>query len=177
MKKLLTRWARRGVLFSILMIALGAVLFVWPGHTLELATKLVGAGLLAAGVIAGIQWYRDRHVVGNSYINLATGILLEILGVIVLTAPGLIVSILPVCVGLMILVNGIVNLAQALDLRRAGYSLWTVSFIMAVLTLVLGALIALNPFSTMEVLVMAIGIILVYNGVTNLWIGSRYRKY
>lgn len=177
MKKLLARWAKKGMLFSLLMVVVGAVLFIWPGHTLELATKLVGFGLLAAGVIAGVQWYRDRHVVGSGYVNLAAGILMVALGIVVLSAPGLIVSILPVCVGVLTLVNGVVNLAQALDLKRAGYARWTVSFIMAVLTIVLGALIALNPFSTMEVLVMAIGIILIYNGLTNLWIGSRYRKY
>ena len=40
----------------------------------------------------------------------------------------------------------------------------------------LGLLVILNPFSTMEMLVMAIGVVIIYNGASNLWIESRYRK-
>ena len=51
-----------------------------------------------------------------------------------------------------------------------------VSLALAILTLVLGLLIVFNPFKTMEALVVAIGVITLYNGVSNLWIESRYRR-
>jgi uncharacterized membrane protein HdeD (DUF308 family) len=41
---------------------------------------------------------------------------------------------------------------------------------------VLGLLILFNPFSTMEMLVVAIGVIIIYNGVSNLLIELGYRK-
>ena len=85
-------------------------------------------------------------------------------------------SIVPVAVGIVVAVNGVINLAQALDLKREGYDRWPGSLALAVLTIVLGLLVVFNPFSTMEMLVMALGIVILYNGVSNLWIESRYRK-
>ena len=79
-------------------------------------------------------------------------------------------------VGGLVLLNGIVNLAQALDQKRRYYNRWVFSLAMAILTIVLGGLIMLNPFSTMEMLVVAIGIIIIYNGVSNLLIELGYRK-
>ena len=97
-------------------------------------------------------------------------------GIVVLAAPKFLISIVPFAVGVVVLVNGIVNLAQALDQRRMGYGRWSFSLALAVLTIVLGVLVICNPFSTMEMLVMAIGIVVAYNGLSNLWIESRYRK-
>ena len=45
-----------------------------------------------------------------------------------------------------------------------------------ILTIVLGVLIMFDPFSTMEMLVVAIGVIIIYNGVSNLLIELGYRR-
>lgn len=167
---------KNSVWLSILMIVLGLVLALWPGHVMTTAVTILGVALLAGGAISAISWYRGR-MRGASYLTLAEGILLGVAGIFVLAAPKLLISILPVCVGIVILVNGVVNLAQALDQRRAGYPRWTVSLTLAILTVVLGLLVVFNPFSTMEMLVTAIGIVVIYNGASNLWIESRYRRF
>lgn len=167
---------RNNMLLSILMVVLGAVMFLWPGKSLELVARILGIGLLVMGAISAFTWYRERHKVSANYMTLAIGILMALLGVIVLAAPKGVVSMLPRLVGIAIIINGIVNLAQAMDQRRTGMEKWTVSLIMAILTIALGAFIALHAFGVMKTAVMAIGGILIYNGVSNLWIESRYRK-
>ena len=97
-------------------------------------------------------------------------------GIIVLVAKRQLISLAPLVVGIVVLLNGVVNLAQALDQRREGYARWTVSMALAVVTIVLGLLVALNPFKAMELVVVAIGVVIIYNGASNLWIDSRYRK-
>ena len=164
-----------GLLLSILMIVIGLILVLWPGHVMTTAVTILGIALLAGGVISILSWYRGR-MKGASYATLAEGILLAVAGVVVLGSPRFLISIFPVFVGIVILINGIINLAQALDQKREGYARWTVSLALAVLTIVLGLLITFNPFSTMEMLVMAIGFVIIYNGVSNLWIESRYKK-
>ena len=51
-----------------------------------------------------------------------------------------------------------------------------IALALAVLTMVLGLLIMFNPFSTMEMLVVAIGGVSIYNGASNLFIEAGYRK-
>ena len=85
------------------------------------------------------------------------------------------ISIIPVVVGVGVIFNGALNLAQALELRRSGYANWGVSLALAIVTVLLGLIMVFNPFSTMEMLVAAIGGVILYNGLSNLWIESRYR--
>ena len=175
MKDFLYRADNHGVLLSILMIVLGLLLALWPGHVMTTALTLLGIALVVGGGLLIYSWYRGRNQ-NSSVITLTEGILLAIAGLVVLFAPRFLISIVPFAVGAMIALNGIFNLAQAFDQRRERYSRWTASLAMAVLTVVLGLLILFNPFSTMEMLVVAIGVIIIYNGVSNLLIELGYRK-
>ena len=175
MKNFFYRADNHGVLLSILMIVLGLVLAIWPGHVMTSAMTILGIALLAGGALLIFSWYSGRNR-DSSVITLAEGIVLAVAGLVVLIAPKFLISIVPFCVGAVITLNGIFNLAQALDQRKANYNRWTASLVMAILTIVLGLLIVFNPFSTMEMLVVAIGIIIIYNGVSNLLIELGYRK-
>ncbi len=165
----------RGIWLSILMIIIGLVLVMWPGHVMTTAIRVLGFALLAGGGILIYSWNRDRAI-ANDPLTLAEGIVLAVAGLFVLLAPGLIISIIPFAVGGVVVVNGILNLAQALDQKRYGYYRWTWALALAILTIVLGGLIILNPFSTMEMLVIAIGVIIIYNGVSNLLIEFGYHR-
>ena len=63
--------------------------------------------------------------------------------------------------GLFVIFDSISRVQNALDLRRCGYSSWKSFLLLPVLSVVLGVIMILNPFGTMETLVMAIGIILI----------------
>ena len=175
MKDFLYRADNHGVLLSILMIVLGLLLALWPGHVMNTALTLLGIALVVGSGLLIYSWYSGRGK-NSSVITLAEGILLAVVGLAVLITPRFLISIVPFAVGAMIALNGIFNLAQAFDQRRERYNHWIASLAMAILTIVLGLLIMLNPFSTMEVLVVAIGVIIIYNGVSNLLIELGYRK-
>ena len=168
--------SRNNVLLSIVMVVLGLALFFWPGKTLELAARILGIALLIGAAVSAISWYRGRHRAGADYTSLAIAIVCLIVGLIVLCAPRGIITLLPKLIGIAVLLNGALNLAQALEMRRMGGVSWTSPMVMAVLTMLLGLFLILFAFSAMKVAVMVIGGIFVYNGVSNLWIESRYRK-
>ena len=170
------KYTRNNKALSIVMVALGLVLFLWPGKTLELAARILGIALLVGAVVCGVSWYRDRHKANAGYGTLALGIVCLVAGIIVLAAPRGVITLLPKLVGLAVVVNGVLNLAQALELRRMGGSSWTSSLVMAVLTIVAGLFLMFFAFGAMKAAVMVIGAISVYNGASNLWIESRYRK-
>ena len=170
------KFSKNNTALSIVMVALGLILFLWPGKTLELAARILGIALLVGAAVSGVSWYRDRHKANAGYAMLAVAIACLIAGVIVLSAPRGIITLLPKLVGLAVIVNGALNLAQALELRRMGGNSWTSSLVMAILTIVAGLFLLCFAFGAMKAAVMVIGAIFVYNGASNLWIESRYRK-
>ena len=170
------RFSRNNVLLSIGMVVLGLVLLLWPGKTLTLAARILGIALLIGAVISFVSWYRDRHKLNANTATLAIAIACLIAGIIVLAAPKGVITLLPKLIGLAVLVNGVINLAQALELRKEGQASWTSSMVMAVLTILLGGFLVFFAFGAMKAAVMVIGGVFVYNGVSNLWIESRYRK-
>ena len=170
------KYSKNTTLLSILMALLGLVLFIRPGKTLELAARILGIALLVGAAASGFSWYRDRHKAGASFAPLALAALFVIAGVVVLVAPKGVVSLLPKLIGIAIIVNGIINLAQAMELRKVGHPGWLSTLVMAALTLVAGIFLLVFAFSAMKAAVMVIGGVFVYNGVSNLWIESRYKS-
>ena len=169
------RFSKNNALLSAVMVVLGLVLFIWPGKSLELAAKILGVALLVGAVVSGISWYRDRQKVGADYTSLAIAIVCLLVGLVVLAAPRGFISMLPKLIGVAVLLNGILNLAQALDMRKRGGA-WASPLVMAALTILAGLFLLLFAFGAMKAAVMVIGGVLVYNGASNLWIESRYRK-
>lgn len=170
------RFNKNNVLLSILMAVLGLVLFIWPGQTLAVAGRILGIALLVGAAVSGFTWYKDRNKPGTSYTTLAIGILCLVVGLIVLIAPKGVVALLPRLVGVFIVVNGVINLAQALELRNVGQSSWTGSLVMAILTILAGAFLVFFASRVVDAVVMVIGGVLIYNGVSNIWIESRFKK-
>ena len=176
MKYRFQKFSKNNVLLSIVMIILGLLLIIWPGKTLEVAAKILGIALLVGGVISCFSWYRDRHVYGGDYTTLAIGILCLVAGLVVFIAPHGVITLLPKIIGVGIAVNGVLNLAQAMEMRKMGSANWMGSVIMAALTIVAGLFLVFFSFSAMKAAVMVIGGVIIYNGVSNLLIESGYRK-
>ena len=176
MKASFFNFGRNNVLLSVLMVVIGLILVIWPGFALRLAAQVLGVALLAAAVIFGVSWYRDRHLAQRNDVNLALAIVAALAGVVVLLAPKAVISVIPWIVGLVIFINGIVNLAQALDQRKAGDPRWIIALLLAILTLLLGLAILSDPFRAITAPVVVVGVVFLFNGISNLWIESRYRK-
>lgn len=78
------------------------------------------------------------------------------------------VRALPVVFGLFVIFDSLGRVQNALELRRCQYSSWKGFLLLALLSVVLGIVMVVNPFGAMETLVMAIGVILIVEGALNL---------
>lgn len=70
--------------------------------------------------------------------------------------------------GLFVIFDSLGRVQNALELRRCQYSSWKGFLLLALLSVVLGIVMVVNPFGAMETLVMAIGVILIVEGALNL---------
>ena len=76
-----------------------------------------------------------------------------------------VISIIPIILGIVILLSGIVKFQQAIDLARMKVSRWSTVLATALLNVILGAVVILNPFSTVTTLLQLVGIGLIYSGL------------
>ena len=153
---------------SVAFILVGLALLLWPEACLRVVCGLFGLVILMKGV-GSIYSFLKAEVRGFfSYFGWLFGAAAVALGIFLLIRPQTVVSILPILVGLFVIMDGVMRVQSAFELRAAGYDRWWSLLILALVSVVLGAVMLWNPFGTVELLVMAIGVILMVEGALNL---------
>lgn len=160
---------KKGFLLSALaLMLLGLALLLWPEASLRLVCYLFGAVILVKGLLSIWGYVRAEERFFFDYFGLVFGIAASALGVFLLLQPDTVVSVLPILVGIYVIVDAVVRLQSAFELRAMGYGRWWGFLILAGLSVALGVLMVVNPFETVQLLVMAIGVILLVEGALSL---------
>lgn len=161
---------------AILCVVLGLVLLIWPGTTTQLICKLLGAVLFAYGAVQVVLYLFNRDRTMLSQGMLVLGIVFAVIGSFILLKPETIIMAVPVIVGVLIVLHGLHNVAQAIGLKKENYDNWWVAFLLGVLTATLGGVLIYNPFTVVDTIVRMIGLFLIYDGLSDVWILSRVFK-
>ena len=156
-------------LTAIFSILLGLVLVIWPDATKMAVSYLIGAALVVLGVIQVVRYFVYEVRLDLFRYDFVSGLILLGVGVFLLMRPEIIVGFLPVLLGMAIVIDGAVKIQQSMDLLRVGYRHWWLVLLLAVLALAAGVVLLVNPFEAASTLVLMIGIVLIYVGVTDLW--------
>ena len=78
-------------------------------------------------------------------------------------------DLVPVVLGFLITISGILKLQNSVDLLRLGHGTWHVAFALAIINIVFGVVLLINPFAK-EILITLVGIGFVYSGATDLYV-------
>lgn len=161
---------------AILCALLGLVLLIWPGTTMQIVCMALGIVLLAYGIIqiAIYLFIRERTIMLQGMLLL--GIIFAVIGAWILLKPEMIIMAVPVIVGVLIVIHGLHNIVQAIALQKDGYERWWLALLFGVLTVVFGGVLIYNPFEAVELVVRLIGVFLIYDGLSDIWILSRVFK-
>lgn len=161
---------------AVLCILLGLVLLIWPGTTTQIVCMSLGIVLLAYGIIQIVIYLFNRERTLISQGMMILGIIFAVVGVWILLTPEMIIMAVPVIVGVLIVIHGLHNVVQAIALQKDGYERWWLALIFGLLTVIFGGLLIYNPFGAVELVVRLIGIFLIYDGISDIWILSRVFK-
>lgn len=161
---------------AIICVAVGLVLIIWPATSTQVVCMVLGGVLLAYGVIQIILYLFARERTLYLQGMLLLGIIFSVLGAWILLKPEMIIKAVPVIMGIIIIMHGLHNAIQAIDLKKMGYESWWVALLFGILTIVLGGVLVYNPFTVVNTVVRVIGAFLVYDGLSDIWIISRLFK-
>ena len=156
------------VLMSLLYLGLGVFLVMKPGTALNIVCYALGGVVLACAAVQLVRYFAVERGVFQSQLTLVSGIVCLALGAFLIIRSDIVVSILPIVFGLFVIFDSLGRIQNALELRRCEYPSWKGFLLLAVLSIALGVIMIVDPFGTMETLVMAIGVILIVEGSLNL---------
>lgn len=151
---------------SIAYLIIGFILLIKPGTALVTIVHILALLAVVMGVVSLVTYFKDKYSVGNG--GVIKGIVYFFIAAFLYFGAGFIISIVPFILGLLIVISGIVKLQEALDMMKYRADGSVTVLVIAILSLVLGILILINPFGTAELLFRIIGIALIYNGVSDL---------
>ena len=149
------------ILMSLLYLALGIFLLMVPGTALNVVCCALGGVVLACAAVQLVRYFVVERGVFQSQLTLISGLVCLALGAFLIIRSDVVVRVLPIVFGLFVIFDSLGRIQNALELRRCGYPSWKIFLLLAVLSVVLGIVMVVDPFGTMETLVMAIGLILI----------------
>lgn len=165
------------IMDAILCCVAGLILILWPGATMTFLCKALSIILICAGIVLLITFFTagDRSFFMSA--NFLLGLVVTIIGVWIFMRPEIFIALIPAIAGIMIIVGGVINLTQTVSLISASYRNWWVALILAVITILLGIFLIFYPLDAVGIAVRIVGVIMLYNGISNMWVVSRVSKF
>jgi hypothetical protein len=161
----LTRKAVRNIrgglaLTGVLSIILGALVLFWPGATLDVVAVLFGLYFLISGAVRVVTGIITPLSGGLRVLNILTGVLIFIVGVVAMRNPLASLAVLGMVIGIAWIVEGIMALTES----ESGGSRWY-AITYGVISILAGAVVLFLPVGSLAALVVFGGIFLVVLGI------------
>lgn len=150
---------------SIVLMILGLLLIFQSEATITTISYIIGAILFAAGILALIKFIKKSKKGSLTFnLDMLYGIVTIILGIIVITNPKAIASILPIVLGIAIIINSSSKLQYAFLLKKDNNDLWKVTLIISIISTICGVVLLFNPFAGAILIMRIVGVfILLYS--------------
>lgn len=168
-------------LYAVLYVLMGVILLLFPETTATTLCYAVGGGAIVVGV-STVLVYLFRDVTKNAYRNdFVSGLVAVLVGVFILCKVELFISLVPFLLGIAVTVSGFIKLQNCVDMRRMGYGNGLTFFILSFVNILFGILLLADPFQTVIVLFRAMGVGLIFSGVSDLmaiiYMSRRVKNY
>ena len=138
---------------GIIMLAIAVFCFLMPQNTVATLGIILGVAFIAAGVLTFLVG-RKRSDGGVDMLHLIAALLMALVGIVVLVRP----NILAVLAGLVILLEGIDFVIQAIRYHRAGVKLWGALLAAGLLAILLGLWAVMSQWVATTLLSVIIGV-------------------
>lgn len=167
------------IIASIAYIVLGVFMVAKNEVVADGINVVFGIIMLIYGVINVISFFLNKDDEENLFLELAMGVIAVGLGIFALIWGEKTTEILFYAIGAVIVVDSVVNIKRAFNLKAMGFTRWNYFLIVALIGLLLGILCILFYNFWAKAIVIFIGIALVYEGLSSLiiiFLDSRTRK-
>ena len=151
---------------GILTLALGVVIWLWPGRSLVVAAILFGAYLLISGFMQVIFAFSLHVSAGGRVLLFISGAVALILALLCFRSLPNAVLLLAIWVGIGFIFRGVATTLSAVGDPTVPGRIWHV--VIGVISLLAGIVTLVEPFSSITILAQVVGIWLIVIGVSEI---------
>lgn len=158
------------IIMSLLFCVLGIFLIAKPEGSIRMLCIMMGVMLILYGAIKITGYFtRDAFCLAFQF-DLAFGILLIAVGVIMIARRNFAVDLIFSVFGILILADALFKIQMSIDAKKFGLVLWWQILVVALATGVIGILVFIRPFEAATVMMMLVGFSILLEGILNLWV-------
>lgn len=176
MRALLKKIRLNPLLSNGLWGLLGAALLFWPAPSARAVCLALGAVLLLCGAENLAAALPNQDGTLYTALRLGSGVILAVVGLWLLFRPLLAAALIPKLIGILLCIHGISNLGDALVLRRVNDRRRSAAALAGGASAALGLLLLFLAIPAFLTAVRIVGICLLCDGISGLWIGLRLGK-
>lgn len=173
---LLKRLKLNAQLSAALYVLLGVVLLIWPQPSARLLCAALGLVLILCALIHIAVFFLNRDGSLYASVHLVTGVILAAVGIWLLARPTLLTVVIPRVIGVLVCIHGLRDIHDARTLWKNGGQRWTAALLLGIVTLLVGGLLVFDPFQAFTTVARVIGIFLIYDGISGIWITTQVSK-
>lgn len=159
------------LLSGVVMVSLALAVLINPIAAVVTLVRIIGWVLVVYGAITLASAFMRGDPVRNAPADLAIGAFTAVPGLIMALFPNTFVSFVWTFIGVIVLLTGVLDIFEAGDLRRFGSALALPATASGVITAVLGLMVVIAPFFSLEVGMLLAAAALLVDGVTEIVFG------
>lgn len=171
MKKVQTDKKINALILCLGELLIGILLLVKPvGFTTGIIIA-IGVALMLRGVMDVVSYFKTSPTEAAKQRGLAQGVICLLLGFVCSFMTNWMLTVFPfvgMIYGIMLVLLGVEKVQTAVDQKRLGISKWYMAAISAMISVVCGAIIMLNPFTTTVYMWMFTGISLIVEAIADI---------
>lgn len=162
--------------FSVFSLLLGSVLLLYPA----LSERIICYSVAVFCAVYGLVHIALHFMAREDFtfpLDLILGLLSIALGIGIILFPIIIIKVLPIILGSLMCVDGLMKIINSFDLLKTTFKKCWLIFFMGVGSIALGVLMIVYPFKLP--ILQFIGISFVVNGcfdVINMFVIAKYKK-
>lgn len=159
---------------AILFILLGILLCILNVSLLTMLARIIGIAGAAIGAYMIFLFFRES---ASDNATLFYGIPLLVVGGLLIFSPESVIAVLPVLAGIVLTFFGIVQLKKSFVLKDNGFPRWNLGLVAAILMMIFGAVLFLQPIQTLSFIMQLIGAGFIVAGIFQLISSALIRRY
>lgn len=160
------------IVTSAAFCLLGIMLIAMPIFSISVLGIIMGCALMVLGA-AKLAGYFSKDLFRLAFQHdLAFGILLILLGIVVLIKPHDIINFLCIMFGISILTDGLFKIQTAIEAKSFGIKKWWLILLFAVIASITGLLLLFHPEVGSRTVIVFLGISILFEGILNLCVAA-----
>lgn len=161
---------------SIVYIIVGLIMLLNPGFISDAVNYVIGGLVIIYGVIYTVSLYQKREIGMYGKFDFLAGIICISFGLFLILNPDTLGSLIPFCVGVIILMDAIRFIINSIKLKKLDYRSWIINLIVGIVFLAFSVLIIIKAKDISFLLIRFTGAFLIIDALLDFFTELRFRK-